>query len=441
MAVNPETRGRRIVATGLAQGLGRGVGFLASLLVFPIVLDSIGKAEFGIWLTFASLISLLAVFDFGLGSGSVSRLASAYGTADLQRVEQIVSSMFVVLVVIGTGMATIGCAVAMLVDWRELIDLPRGLSSGDLAWSIAITIAAVAMSFPLGLAARVQLAMQRGYATTPSLLATAACEIVGAVVVRALSPSLVWFTFAFMTALVVGPAGNTIAVLLTGPTYLRPRLVSFRRKVARELMRTGAGFFLLAIAGAVAYETDAVVITLVIGPSAAADYGVGYRLFVLIPLVTSLFLAPLWPAYAEAQATGDPVWMRRTFSTSLRLSVMCAIAGATLLALLQGVIIRSWLGTSISLSLMLVVALSLLVFVNAYSGPVAAVLNGVGRVRFQVVTALVMVVLNVTLSVALASSVGIAGPPLGTVIAQVVAILIPSYWLIYRRVLRDDPRL
>jgi O-antigen/teichoic acid export membrane protein len=433
-SLDPTTRGRRIVKTGLAQGLARGVGFLATLVVFPIVLDAIGKAEFGVWLTLAGVVTILSVFDFGVSNGSVSHLAAAYGSGDHERAGEIVSSVLVILTALGAVVSVVGSAFAILIHWHSLVD-SSVVSEADLRWSVIITVIAAGLSFPLSLGARVQLAMQEGFLAAPWIALAAVFEVIGAIIVRELSPSLVWFTASFMGALVAGALGNCLAVFVFGPSFLRPRLGALRWNLVRRLTRTGGGFFLLAIAATVAYETDALVLTLVIGPRAAADYGVGYRLFFLVPLVSALFLGPLWPAYAEAHARGDDAWVRSTFFKSLRISLLFSIGGAIGIALLQSTIIRAWLGHSIVLPTSLVVALSSLLVVYACSGPVAMLLNGVGRIKFQVVTALMMSLLNIGLSVFLASSIGLAGPALGTVIAQSLVILIPSYLLITRSVL------
>ncbi len=60
------------------------------------------------------------------------------------------------------------------------------------------------------------------------------------------------------------------------------------------------------------------------------------------------------------------------------------------------------------------------------SQPLAMLLNAANVVRFQVVIAVLMCVTNLVLSIVLVETVGVAGPALGTAIAQTVCVLIPS---------------
>jgi hypothetical protein len=52
-------------------------------------------------------------------------------------------------------------------------------------------------------------------------------------------------------------------------------------------------------------------------------------------------------------------------------------------------------------------------------------LNGLHILRFQIATAIVMATLNVTLSILLASRIGVSGVILGTVIAYPISTLLP----------------
>ena len=73
----------------------------------------------------------------------------------------------------------------------------------------------------------------------------------------------------------------------------------------------------------------------------------------------------------------------------------------------------------------LIKASGIYIVINGFTGPIAMLLNGLGHLRPQVVAAVLMAVLNLALSIVLVQRVGVAGPVLGTDIAQTVCIIVP----------------
>jgi O-antigen/teichoic acid export membrane protein len=76
-------------------------------------------------------------------------------------------------------------------------------------------------------------------------------------------------------------------------------------------------------------------------------------------------------------------------------------------------------------SLLLLSALGVWAVISSVNGPLAVFLNGVNALRFQAVCAVVMVVANVALSIALTEHIGVSGVIWGSVIAQVMFVLVP----------------
>ncbi len=59
-------------------------------------------------------------------------------------------------------------------------------------------------------------------------------------------------------------------------------------------------FCFLAVAIAVGYESDALVISHELGAGAVAQFALPYRILMLAPAAVSLVTVALWPAYTEA---------------------------------------------------------------------------------------------------------------------------------------------
>ena len=101
---------------------------------------------------------------------------------------------------------------------------------------------------------------------------------------------------------------------------------------------------MLQIVIAVAYSSDNLVISQILGSSKVAEFAVPAQMFGLINTVLSMALSPLWPAYGEAFARGDHDWVKRTFYRSLALAIGVAAVASSLLVIAGPWLLKLWVG-------------------------------------------------------------------------------------------------
>jgi O-antigen/teichoic acid export membrane protein len=77
---------------------------------------------------------------------------------------------------------------------------------------------------------------------------------------------------------------------------------------------------------------------------------------------------------------------------------------------------------------------------SAYLYPASTLLTGLGKIRTLAVLAMIMAVFNIALSIVLVKLYGTIGAILGTVIAEVVFALLPTY-IVVSRSLREMPAM
>jgi O-antigen/teichoic acid export membrane protein len=197
-------------------------------------------------------------------------------------------------------------------------------------------------------------------------------------------------------------------------------------QVSRKLARLGFLFFVLQVSAGVAFASDNLIATQVLGASAAAHFSVAQRIFMIPPLLMALIIGPLWPAYGEALARGDRGWVRRTFYGSLALTISCCAVLAAGLVLLSEPIFSHWVGPALVPSAALAVGLAIWSIMYTWGTTVAMLLNAASIIGFQVVTALALAFSSIALKVALISHVGIAGLAWALVVSYTVVVFVPT---------------
>jgi O-antigen/teichoic acid export membrane protein len=198
------------------------------------------------------------------------------------------------------------------------------------------------------------------------------------------------------------------------------------------LFRSGGLFFTLQLASAVAFTSDQVVIARVLDADSVSRYAVPARLFAVIGAVAMIAVRPLWPAYAEASATGDLRWIRSTLRKSVAAVALISTALAVAAVLGRGPLLRALSRGEVVVTFGTIAAFAVWGVLSSVGNAVAMFLNGLGIIRFQVIVASVMAVTNLALSIWLAGAVGVAGVVWGSVFAYGLTVCGPYYWYVRR---------
>jgi O-antigen/teichoic acid export membrane protein len=427
-------RNRRATLSALASAAGRVVSLVTLVITVPIALGYLGPDRYGLVVTITALTAMLSFADFGLGNGLMNLVAAAIGRGDLDGARRSISSAFVMLVGLAAILAIPAYVLLIVGPWASVMNVGAG-SAAELQAGIAVFLISVILNLPVGVVQRVELALQQGFVNSLWNAIGSLATLVGIVA----AASFDWGLVAIVASLVGGPlvanALNSAHLFFVRRPDLRPRLALASLAQGARLARVGALFFVLQVTVAFAYQSDVVVATSVIGPAAATDYAVTFRLFMIVPSLVAMFLVPLWPAYSEALSRGDLPWVKRTLRLSVGTAVVASTCSSLLLVAFGSEILQLWVGPGVRPTLGLLLGMGVwAVLYNTFSA-VAMLLNGASVMRFQVITALTMAVTSPVASILLGRGFGVAGVIWGTVLAHIACSAIPTV-LFLRRFLR-----
>jgi O-antigen/teichoic acid export membrane protein len=417
-------RYRRAFLTTAASFASRGATLLTSLITIPLTLRYLGAERYGLWIILTSIIAAMSIADLGIGNGLVNAIAEADGKDDRHLAREYVSSGFYMLVLIAVTMALMGTFAFPFIPWLRVFNVTSIAIASEGSKAFAVLFAWFVVNIPLGVVARIQTGLQRGY--TPQILsAVGGCvSLAGVLFAIHLRASLPLLVFA-------STVGAVFAILLNGALlfkaqpWLLPmfRLASLRS--ASKILKLGLLFFVMQTAIAVGYTSDNIVIGQILGARAVAAYAVPQKLFGYATIALMFSLGPLWPAYGEAISRRDYAWAKRTFRRSMFLTFFFTIALNTVLVIACPAILRHWTGQAIMPQYSLLLLLGIWGVITGVSTAVSMFLNAAGIVRFQASLAVVMATMNITISIFLTRRIGISGVVAGSIIAQII-IMIPT---------------
>ena len=423
-------RHRRVALTAAAAALAKVLSVGAALISVPLTLQYLGIERFGMWMTISSLIAMLAFADFGIANGVLSAVADAHGRDDNTAIRRFVSSGFFLLAGIAALLMVAFALAYTFVPWHKVFNVQTALARAEAGPALAVFVACFALAIPLGVVQRVQMGLQQGFSASLWQCLGSVFALGGVLLAIYAQGGLPWLVLALAGAPLLATAAKSLHFYFFARPDLRPRFSVANWDSVRQVAAMGVLFFALQITVAVAYSSDSIVIAQMLGASAVAQYAVPEKLFGLISLALAMVLAPLWPAYGEALARGDGVWVHRTLKRSVMLSFAIAVSLSAVVVFAAPMLIRLWVGDAVAVSLGLLLAFSAWKSIEAAGIAVAFFLNGAKVVGLQVAVAGAVAITSISLKIYLVPSIGVAGAVWATVIAYLLFAALPYFFLV-----------
>lgn len=419
-------RNRRMLYSATAAAGAKVIAVSTQLISIPLTLHYLGAERYGMWLTLSSFIAVLAFADFGIGNGLLSRVASAHGQDDYETIRKYVSSSLVTLLLISAILVTSVAIASAFISWPSVFNVRSKLATAEAHSAAVVFSICLALTIPVSIVQKVQTGLQMGFVSSIWNGASNLLALIGIIISTQLQLGLPWLVFSFMGAPLIVGAINFFTFFFLQRPDLSPHLSHFSRRAANEVGKTGMLFFTLQILASIAYSSDPIIISHILGPSYVPQYSVPERMFSIVGMIVAMGLGPLWPAYGEALSRNDMAWaataLRRSIGAALLVAGTCstaiAIAGPTLLHL--------WVGKTVTAAPAILVGLALWKVIEAAGQAIATFLNGARIVQFQVAVAAATCVAMFAGKVVLIGKLGVYGGVWATIIAYTLFSIVPT---------------
>lgn len=403
----------------------KGLSILISLILVPLTISYINPTEFGIWVTISSFLTWFAFFDIGFGSGLKNKLGLALAKKDYELARIYVSTTYFILIIISFMLLMIFVFANFFLDWSKILNAPLSLKD-ELQKLIIIIFAIFSIQFVLQLINVIIAASQHVFISSLiGLLGNLVTLIIIFILNKTTDGSLYFLGLAVSLSPIFVFTIFTFFLYRGKYKALSPTYKLIRPKYARELMGLGIKFFIIQLGLILFYNMDNLIISNVISPVAVTSYAVAFKYFSIITMLSSIVMAPMWPAFTEAQAKGDFEWIKLTINRLLKFCVIIFIVGVLMLIFSESAY-KIWVGPDIIISFKLSIILLLFTVVNAYRTIFCYYLNGIGKINMQLYEILGAGLLNIPLGIYMGKIWGIEGVVGATTILCIVCGIIET---------------
>jgi O-antigen/teichoic acid export membrane protein len=418
---------RRVGSAAIAGVFAKVVVVACNLALVPVLVGFLGPVQFGIWAAYQSIQGLLVFADFGIGNGMQNAVTVAIAHGDTRRAQALISSALVALLaaagVLG-ALVAVGFNVPSVVAWLSG-GRPDDAELAALRVGVAVFIATGLLAIPLSCGDRLALAMQEGFVTNATRAITTIMSFGCVIALVRANASFAAICIATSIPVLAGPLLSWM-VVARGRSWASPAISAVSGGDIRAVLRSGIGFLAVQLTAILGFGLDAILIERYAGPVEVANYAVVQRLFGLVAMVVGIFLAPLWPAYADARARGDYAWIRTTFLRSLVATAVVAGVLSIVLAVLAGPIAARWVGNAIDPPASLVTAFAAWSFVLACGMAFSYFWNGMHMLRLQAVLGGMFVLVGLPVKIAALQSGSATSVVLINAITYFATALLPG---------------
>jgi O-antigen/teichoic acid export membrane protein len=430
-------RDRALRRAFVGSGITRIVTLAFSIASLAAASKGLDVERFGVFSVIYSASMIAAMADLGVSSGLVSKLSRAHGQGDQSQMRASVASAAVLLTMSGIAIVAVSAATSSFIDPAALLGV-SDLPDRELSNALWTGVICLALGLPLSLGQRVDIALQRGAESMTWMMAGSAATLVGCVLALLTQADLWLWIMALLGGPVVAYLAQSLIVLRNWTFGRRPHLRDFERVCTIELIRVAAQYFVLGLAAMVTLQSGVLIVSHLEGAVAAGILGLTVRMFGIVTTTLTVSTRQFWPAASEAFAAGNPAWVRSRFKQTLVAAGGLGLAGSLVLLVVGRSLIRVWAGNDLVPSWSL---LALGATVSTYAVIITQfnyLLNAAHVIKPQVWIGIVLVGVTLPMSWALTNELGLVGPYVAQLVANLLVAFVPIL-VLARRVI--DGRL
>jgi O-antigen/teichoic acid export membrane protein len=414
---------RRQVAIGTAANYaGRVINLGVWFVITPILLDHLGKTEYGLWALFGSFVAYGSLADLGIAQAVTKYVAEFRSRGDDETASQLIATSMWLYCGLGALLVVVAALVAPLVP--DLIHVPASERSTS-SWLVVVASIGVAVQLPSNCA----ISVLRGLGRYDLMNTIGSFAIVtlgaGMFVIVALHGRVLALTALAIPITLVSLVPTIWLIHRTAPE-LRFGFRGARRGQARQVLSFGSALFGIQAASVVKLQTDEIVIGAALRVRDVSPYSIARRLSTLPTQLAGQFVVILLPLASRLDAEGDEGMLREIYLTGMRLTLaLFAMVGGALIVFAHP-FLEAWAPQAASSS-EIVGLLTVAALLEALMAPISQALQGMARHRPLVVFSLGSAALNLGLSIALVGPLGVRGVALGTIVATALeaSIVLP----------------
>jgi O-antigen/teichoic acid export membrane protein len=371
----------------------KGLSIACQFALVPMTIRYLDNSSYGIWQTIAQIVGWFSFFDIGVGNGLRNKLSEALAKGDSKLAKVYVSTSYAWVAGIFLSLMVLFWVISPFLNWAHLLGLAPTYA-GILQRTMLVVFSFFCLQFILNLIGNILFAHQE-----PALsnLITPLGNLLSLIIIYILTRTTAGNLF---TVSVVFSAAPVVVLLFFNVLFLgwkyraiapNFRYIQFRH--SKELFGLGVQFFIIQIAFIVMYSSANIMLIRWFGPNTVTVYSVAYKYFTIALLINGIITATYWSAFTDAYVRQEFDWVRYTIRRMEKVTYLL-MAGVILQTILATPLIHLWVH-QVSVPIDMQITMCMFTLMSLIAAPQHIFLNGTGKIRLQLYTAVYTIVMTV----------------------------------------------
>jgi len=415
----------KIVRNTIFNAVGRFWTILVLLLLTPYIIRHLGNDRFGIWALVSVLTGYFGLLDFGIGTSFTKYFAEYYTKKDHQKINQIISTGFVIYFILALLLITI--MVLAMNPLLKLFNIPENMH-GEASFVFLIGIILFGISNTLSPFKVLQTGLQRMDVTNKIAIILSFPNIIGTIIFLEMGYGL--------RGLMIN---NAILVILTGiitiiASYkifpeLRFGFSFFQKEMLKTLFNFGYKVEIAIVALIITSQTDKLFITALLSVSLVTYYQLGNSIVQAVLALATLFVSAITPAFAEIEAKGERQLLITAYIRMTKYLSFITIPSFIFILISASNIMAIWMGPGYAQAALIIQILSIGWMINKIAHVGSTVSQAIEQPQLMAKGALITIILTIILGITFIKIFGFAGVAWGTTIALIIGTFYFQYKL------------
>lgn len=410
--------------SGLISAAIKPISMILGILYTPLLLRYLGDEQYGVWAIILSVISWVNYCDIGIGNGLRNLLTQYLTGKNYEKAKRAVSTAYICLSIISGIIFIILLFSVIVLDWKKIFN-----TQYDVNIPLLISFVFICVNFILSLCNTLLYSLQKAeIVSVQSVIVQMINIFILFILNRFTDGSLVNMSilFGFSTLITYS---STSFILFKKYSYLKPSTNNFDKYMVKTINQLGIKFFIAQITFVVLYTTDNLLVSRLFGAAQVTPFSIVDRVFSTGYSLFTAFLTPYWSKTTLELAKRNYKGIRRYFR-NLNFFALFFCAGCIVVSFIIKPIINIWLGKDLDISNNLIIVMCVYYCIYSFCAVSSPMLNGLSAVNGVMILGIFQGIVNIPLSIYLATDggFGIMGIRLGTLIPVAIGAV---YQFIY----------
>lgn len=389
---------KNLFLTNISYGLiGKILNVILSIILIRVLVDTLGRFEYGLWMAIFSFMGWFSILDFGLGNTLKYKLIKLIASKNFKEAKKEVLTMYLLIIIVATILFF------LLQGIIELIILSNLLDIGNLDIKIYRQVL-----FFTSLFFCINLVLNTFYSFyfasgKPYINEIAMCTVSFINIVLLMFFNQIFNINILFVSILLGAVQMLVAIIYSLYFYLRNFLSIKSNEILPkslwlERLKMGGNFFIIQIGIVIIFSTDNVLVSNLISSAEVTEYSSITRVVVTFLSIWYLVINPASYRVSEYLEKNDYNKLKGLI-LKLNKSLVLISIGLITLSFFLNDILSFWLGYEIVLPYGLAIISVITIIIRMQGEIFSSTLNVIEKIKFQAKIVLLAALINIPLSI------------------------------------------